>query len=82
MEQKKQQFPGLCITDDPGQAKKLLDLPVDDVKVARQAMGEVRLLSYNYQELPPSAATAVVGYSLRHCCSRGEMNPHDVGRVR
>ena len=48
MEQKKRKFPGLCISNDPAQAKNLLD----DVKVAQQAMDEVRLLLPNHQGLP------------------------------
>ena len=39
LEQKKKQFPGLCIADDPHQVKLL----ANDIHVAQEAMNEVRV---------------------------------------
>lgn len=55
--EKKKQFPGLCLPDDPTRAKQLLSVEEEeeeeseDVKVAKEALSEVgQLCLYN---LPP-----------------------------
>ena len=42
LERKKKQFPGLCIPNDHDRVQKLIEHQEEDVKVAREAMSEVR----------------------------------------
>ena len=42
LERKKAQFPGLCIPDDHARVQKLIEHREEDVKVAQEAMSEVR----------------------------------------
>ena len=42
LERKKKQFPGLCIPDDHNRVQKLVEPEEEDVKVAQEAMNEVR----------------------------------------
>lgn len=42
LERKKKQFPGLCIPDDHDHAQKLIEHRQEDVKVAQEAMNEVK----------------------------------------
>ena len=42
LERKKKQFPGLCIPDDHDRVQKLVEHEEEDVKVAQEAMNEVR----------------------------------------
>ena len=58
--EKKKQFPGLCLPDDPARAKQLLSVEEEeeeeseDVKVAKEALSEVgQLYLYNPHHPPP-----------------------------
>ena len=50
LQQKKKQFPGLAISDNPERAKSLLE-PTEDEKVTWEAMNQVR--AYMTQLHPP-----------------------------
>ena len=65
--EKKKQFPGLCLPDDPTRAKQLLSVEEEeeeeseDVKVAKEALSEVgQLCLYNLP--PPSLPLLLLHY--------------------